>query len=206
MRNVFKLVNAALALVIILSACGGPSHDLTGDAGFEWAAFDDTDLRVLMGEEGCTTVRFYNVLRKEGDTEGSVMAVAVDALGREIGGGASGMPYRIYDKVVDRLTETIDTERTGAVKASQWLRDAGHKAFAAELGVKALVVLLRNKECNGIRITPSTLSDGSLTMRFTAAKLGSGSCEELPAVPGSVVVCGEPCPAYCSEDVEYVHM
>jgi hypothetical protein len=206
MRNVFKLVNAALALVIILSACGGPSHDLTSDAGFEWAAFDDTDLRSLMGETGCAGIRFYNVLRKEGDTEGSVMAVAIDALGTEIGGGATGMPYRIFKEVVERSVETSDTDRSGAIQAAQWLRDAGHKAYAAELGVKALVVLLRNKECNGIRITPSTLSDGSLTMRFTAAKLGSVSCEELPAVPGSVVVCGEPCPAYCSEDVEYVHM
>ena len=193
------------ALLLMHTSCReGASLAGSAKPGFSLAVFDEAGLNVLLSDSDCVWVRFYNARREMKDEAGSVMAVAVDVSGREYPITTASVHYRLSDKIVGSDVSYLELERDKAVLACNWMREAGMDRVACDLSAKVLRRLLNVEKCNGLRVTPSTTSDGQLTMRFASATLEGGVAREITGA-GTSVTCGEPCPMFCSDDVDYVH-
>lgn len=193
------------ALLLLFSGCR-EAAPMTDDPrpGFTGAAFDKAGLGVLLGDSACVWVRFYNARRNEKDDPGSVMAVAVDAKGKEYAIAGTPVHYRLSDRIVGSDVSYLEWERAKAIDGCKWMRDAGNEVVACEVTAKVLRKMLSISKCNGIHVTPTLTPERALTLRFAAATLDGGVARELSG-PGTSVICGEPCPAFCSDDVDYVH-
>jgi hypothetical protein len=204
MNSKHSVVTALMAVFLMFSSCGGPSFAEPPKAGFTQAVFDEDGLNVLLKDTDCARVRFYNARRSADDKEGTVIAVAVRSDGSEYGISSSGVFYRMSDKIVGSNVSYLERTRDAAREACRWMGAAGNDLVAAEASSRVLQKMLSLEKCNGIRATPVRADDGGLTFRFAAAEITGGTIREL-AGAGSSMICGDPCPAFCSEDVEYVH-
>ncbi|HRO97979.1 MAG TPA: hypothetical protein PLN54_00930 [Flavobacteriales bacterium] len=194
-----------IALFLLFSGCGGGAG-LTGPSapGFVNVAFDKAGLSVLLEDTACVWVRFYNARRNAKDDPGSVMAVAVNGKGKEYAIAGTPVHYRLSDRIVGSNVSYLEWGREKAVDGCNWMRAAGKDVVACDMSARVLRKMLSISTCNGILVTPASTPDRALTMRFAAATLSGGVARELTG-PGTSVICGEPCPVLCSDDVDYVH-
>lgn len=193
------------ALVLLFSGCRGGAGSTDASApGFLSVAFDKAGLSVLLEDSACVWVRFYNTRRSEKDDPGSVMAVAVDLKGKEYAITGTPVYYRVSDRTVGSNVSYLEWGREKAVEGTKWMREAGKTVVACDMSARVLRRMLSIPKCNGIQVTPASTSERALTMRFAAATLSGGVTRELTG-SGTSVICGEPCPVFCSDDVDYVH-
>jgi hypothetical protein len=204
MNNKHTFSAALVVMFLMFTSCGGPSLTEPPKAGFTQAVFDEDGLNVLLKDSACRQVRFYNARRTSDDKAGTVMAVAVSSDGSDYALASSGVFYRMSDKIVGSNVSYLERDRGAAQEACRWMGGEGYDLVAVDVSARVLRKMLSISKCNGIRVTPVRADDGGLTFRFAAAELAGGTASGISG-PGSSMIGGEPCPAYCSEDVEYAH-
>jgi len=190
-------------LVTLMNSCVNSPRSLYGEAGFKEAFFDKTTLQTILADPGCVKVRFYNVRRTANDTQGSAMAIAVQADGKEIQNGTN-MLYQLSDRITGNTVTMTKLLRTQARQACLWVRDANEKSYCTEFTKAQIETMLNTQKCNGIRIVAErrTVND-YWSMRIRPITINAGTALNLAAPPSQF--CTDPCPAVCGPAENYVN-
>ncbi len=205
MRRSTPHLLAALSLIALATiSCTPPPPSVHGEAGFKEAYFGTDLLNGVMGDDGCTTVRFYNARRDRADIEGTAMVIPVGAEGNDLYEEA-GRRYTYYrvlkeDRVITNLFLEHDAEAS-----TDWVEEAHENTYAGNFPVDVVAKMLEVEGCNALRATPERTKEGNWTIRLAPVYIKAGDATVLGDETVQAV-CGEPCPVYCGKmPALYVH-
>lgn len=168
--------------------------------GYTKAFFAKADLVALMNVAGCVGIRIYNSKESSTQAHCDVIAVAVDAAGKEIG-PAIGNKYlhaKSYDENTSCVSKKITkTKAEGCVKIVSGSGLSYQKVFFS----RALIDE-RLKNGSGIAVLPSNNGSQS-TMMIAAASLTNGQMKEMES---NYFKSQLPCPTDCGDTANYLFM
>lgn len=176
------------------------ASDVSGECGYSRAYISSKDLQSLLSTSGAVGIRLYN--GKETSEQGNcdVVAVAVDANGKEIG-PAVGNKYlqaQSYDEnnscTARKVSKSTATTCVSNVANSSL---KGQKVFFSKA---MLDERLKTSGATGITILPGQIDDES-TMMVMAAKLESSKITELE---DDYLKSRLPCPTDCGDSGNYL--
>ena len=176
------------------------AESLSASCGYTKAFFSKEDLNTLMKVSGCVGIRIYNAKESERQTNCDVIAVAVDATGKEIGAFAKNkyLHAESYDENTSCNSKKLSQSRAEAcVKNVASSKLEYQKVFFS----KSLVDNSLNAAgSGGIAVLPG--SNGSqATMMIAGASLSNG---KLTEVESNYHKSQLPCPTDCGDPVHYL--
>ena len=167
--------------------------------GFGGAYFAKKDLEDLMDVKGCVGVRFYIAMERTDQRYADIIAVAINAYGKEIGDFLS-RKYHMA-KPLDAFFPS-DFQKMDRFKAQGYVNqliEGKEKLipYVSYLGVSGINSLLNTASAVGIRIYPSELIRDEKpyrTMSFGAVRVNGNIVEDASSfyLQGSL-----PCPTDC---------
>jgi len=193
MKN--TLLAQAFSLLVLLVASSTLSAQ---DASL--AFFDVETITKIMGHRDCTGIRFYKVL-KPGTSDVSTMAIGVRADNSEIS-NFSNRYYLFSGKGAEGL-EINKLSKSKAVEACLKLKERGDRSFAATFTKEDLTSMLTASEAKGIVVKEKKL-ETDIVFEAQAAVLIEGS--PAPLQRSEAMRSGEPCPTFCGDTRNYIHM
>ena len=174
----------------------------SNDPGFSEAVFDAKTIQDLLDRRDCDGIRFYNTMGSDGKLQ--VMAVSVVA-GADMNGGLFPMkPYVVATGIMDNK---ITVERISQSKAKDYCEAidlSSHTQYSSLFSKTDLDALLKNTDCNALRIAPATTS-GKLSMEVHAVNFRDGSVTDLGRGAGFDLLDTDPCPPVCGPSSNYVY-
>ncbi len=179
-----------------------PAPALAGDAGFTEALFDTTTLESLLKDESVVAIRFYNVLAKAGDANGTAMAIGIHTDGTEANKGRS---YRMSLGLVKGKVQMNSLAVAKAATACQDMDRPAHRSYSASFTRTEVEALLALDGCQALQATPDTTAKGETTMLLTAMKIVGDKAEALGQGSHFEKSCGYPCPTVCGPEKNYVY-
>lgn len=179
-----------------------PAPALAGDAGFKEALFDSTTLEALLKDGAVVAIRFYNVLARAGDANGTAMAIGIHTDGTEANKGKS---YRMSLGLVKGKVQISNLSVEKAAIACQDMDNPAHRSYSASFTRTEVEALLALDGCQALQATPGTAKSGETTMVLTAMKIVGDKAEALGQGPEFDKLCGYPCPTVCGPEKNYVY-
>jgi len=179
------------------------AYDNLGFCGFSGAYFKKEDLEKLLSLEGCTGLRFYNGKENAKNYYASVIAVAIDAKGNELGAD----PNYALSVALDQKG-SIGSKMVAKTYAKQCVSNLdASKSFiryTSFVSKNVLVELLTTKGSTGLRVRPAQrffeLANGSKeilrTVTVSAANLEG---DKVSDVLDYSVKSLQPCPTFCGD-------
>lgn len=193
MKN--TLLAQAFCLLFLLAASSTLSAQ---DASL--AFFDVETITKILDHRDCTGVRFYKVL-KPGTSDVSTMAIGV----REDNSEISNFSNR-YHLFSGKGAEGIEIDKLSKSKAKEAclkLRERGENSFAATFTKEDLTSMLTTSEARGIVVKEKKMETDTV-FEAQAAVLIEGS--PAPLQSSAAMRSGEPCPTFCGDTRNYIHM
>lgn len=187
------LVLAAVGMKIEVS----PSQE----AGFSQGLFDAETIEDLLGRRNCDGVRFYNTMDAG---QVYVMAVGISE-GADIQGGFfTRNPYAVSKGVVEGRIEIEKINEEKARKMCEEVDRSSHTQYSAHFTKRDLETMLRQRDCNALRIRPASAS-GQLSMELHAINFTEGEVTELGEGEGFEMLALSPCPPVCGVTGNYIY-
>ncbi|MEO7081114.1 MAG: hypothetical protein ABIY71_06275 [Flavobacteriales bacterium] len=179
-----------------------PAPALAGDAGFKEALFDSTTMEGILKDGSVVAVRFYNVLAKAGDANGTAMAIGIHTDGSEANKGKS---YRMSLGLVKGNVQMSNLSVSKAATACSDMDSPAHRSYSASFTRTEVEALLALDGCQALQATPGTTAIGDATMLLTAMKIVGDKAEALGQGSHFEKSCGYPCPTVCGPEKNYVY-
>ena len=172
------------------------------DAGFQDALFDAATLNDLLRDEAVMGMRFYNVLSKPGDAQGTAMAIGILQDGSEKNASKA---YRISLGLVQGQVKMNNVNAAAAKAACGYMTAAGHPSYSAAFTRAEVQSMLDLDGCVALQAAPAD-SDKGTSMQLTAMKLDGGRLVAMGSGAPYQRTCGFPCPTVCGPKKNYVNM
>ena len=166
--------------------------------GFSSVYIQSADLKELMNVKNCVGIRFYVGMQNPNQRFADVVAVAINANGKEIGDFLE-RKYHLAKPLDDHYPDDFEKMNLSSAKKAVYnLRDgvAGFKPFAAFLGTESLNSLINTADATGVRIY-SAGSGSVRTMSFGAVSYAN---KEVKDISTNYLESLLPCPVDCGGD------
>lgn len=176
--------------------------NLSNDPGFSEALFDARTIQDLLDRRDCDGIRFYNTMSSDGKLQ--IMAVSV-AAGSDMNGGL--FPIKPYVVAVGIMDNKITVEKVSQSKAKGYCEAidlSTHTQYSTLFSKADLDALLKNTDCNALRIVPATHSE-KLSMEIHAVNFKEGTVTDLGRGAGFDLLDTDPCPPVCGASSNYVY-
>jgi hypothetical protein len=179
------------------------AYDNLGFCGFSGAYFKKEDLEKLLSLEGCTGLRFYNGKENTKNFYASVIAVAIDAKGKELG----VEPNYALSVALDQKG-SVGSKMVAKTYAKQCVSNLdASKSFiryTSFVSKSVLVELLTTKGSTGLRVRPAQrffeMANGSKEMlRTVTVSAATVEGDKVIDVTDHVVKSLLPCPTCCGD-------
>lgn len=165
------------------------------------AFFDTETINKILSHRNCEGIRFYKVL-KPGSTEISAMAIGIRNDKSEISNLTNR--YYVFTKVTSEGLNLDKLSQNKAAEACQRLKDSGVSPFAASFSKEELTSMLKEVPVGGIVVREKKMQDAAPIFQAQAATMRMG--EISPVTSSAIMTSGEPCPTFCGDLRNYVHM
>lgn len=174
----------------------------SNDPGFSEAVFDAKTIQDLLDRRDCDGIRFYNTMGSDGKLQ--VMAVSV-AAGADMNGGLFPMkPYVVAAGIMDNKITVEKISKSKAKDYCEAIDLSSHTQYSALFSKTELDALLKNTDCNALRIAPA-IASGKLSMEVHAVNFRDGSVTDLGRGAGFDLLDTDPCPPVCGPSSNYVY-
>lgn len=167
------------------------------------AVFSTATINALLGEQGCTGIRFYNVMLDRADERLSFMAIAHRADGSDINEGLFAHPYQVCAPQERDPAHMSPLSRGAAADACGNAVASGAVSYSTSVAASDMRALLALPGCGGIRVV---LAEGTTDrLMLVAVSISEGVATDLGRGAGYERNCGEPCPIACGPPANYIN-
>lgn len=199
------LAAITMALFLSFNVSGqeqNPEDNGSGSPGFTEAIFDRATLETIIGHRDCAGVRFYNVLKESGDSEGTVLAIGIKSDGSEITGFLA-KKYKRSDAVSGETVTVTSLSKSKASDGCDWIAAAGHSSYSTSFTKQNIQNLLSESMTDGLKVTPEP--ESNLTMKAESYQFDRGAWSSSGSGSQFESVCTEPCPLSCGSPQNYIN-
>lgn len=174
----------------------------TTDPGFTEGIFDSQTIKDLLDRRDCDGIRFYNTMGSDGKVR--VMAVSVS---EEADMNSNILIFKPYVVSLGLVENRINVDKISKSKARDFCQAVDlspHTQYSALFKKSDLESLLRNADCNALKIMPAMASE-KLSMEVHAVNVTDGLVTDLGRGAGFDLLDTDPCPPVCGVSTNYVY-
>ena len=191
----------SLTFSLLLAIGSAPSASPSAYGGD--AVFSAATLNSLLGEQGCTGIRFYNVVLDRSDARPTFMAIAHRADGSDINEGLFAHPYQVCAPQERDPAHVSALSRGAAADACANAVASGSVSYSTSVAASDARALLALPGCGGIRVL---IAEGTTDrLILVAVSISDGVATDLGRDAGNERNCGEPCPIACGPPANYIN-
>ncbi|MBI1288504.1 MAG: hypothetical protein GC178_13115 [Flavobacteriales bacterium] len=175
---------------------------LIPSCGFSSVYIQTSDIRDLMSVKNCVGIRFYIAMEDPKQRFSDVIAVAINADGKEIGDFLE-RKYHLARALDAHYPDEFEKMNLSTAKKCVYnLRDgvAGYKPYATFLGNESLNALLNTANATGIRIFSSGYESDKGQLRTMSFGAVVDQNNEIKDLGGKYLQSQLPCPVDCGGD------
>lgn len=179
-----------------------------GICGFSGVYFKKEDINNLLKETGCVGVRFYNGKEETSQYFSDVLAVAIDANGKELGANPNYVLSRALDLNGALVTTNVTKSHAKSCVSNLDLSNSFVR-YTSYFSKSSLNEALNPKSATGLKVVPGHRV-------FTTSTNTEQVCRTMSIVPvmidqnklknlsGTYLKGLEPCPVSCGDTGEYL--
>lgn len=188
-------------IVLSVDEATNKATEASGRCAYSQSFFSSSDLNRLLSISKCVGVRFYNGFMNEQDKNASMVAVAVDETGKEIGKVFSNNYLCVASFDQSAKCESLTLSKSKARVCVENVADSdvtSQKVFFSKALIEAR---LTTKNANGISLLPTINDRSEYTMSISGAEFANG---KITVVESNYYQSELPCPTDCGNTDDYL--
>lgn len=176
------------------------ASSLSGTCGYSRAFLQSSELQSLLATSGAVGVRIYNSKEDAEQRNCDIIAVAVDANGKEIGSALTNkyLQAESYDKNTECSSKKLTKSKAATCVST--VANSNLNSQKVFFSKSVLEERLKIGNATGITVIPGEIS-GASTMMIMAANLDKGTINELE---DTYLKSRLPCPTDCGDSGNYL--
>lgn len=165
------------------------------------ALLDAATAKDILSNKDCAGIRFYSAMDDNTATM-TMMAVGIDDKGADLDGSFISRRYKLCASGPG-VPKANDLSRSKAEDAITLVKSAGSPNYSASFVRSDIQAMLDKAGCVALMVSPAEMN-GSTSVRVAAVGLQGDKVVALGSGDGYEKICGDPCPAFCGPEGNYL--
>lgn len=187
--------------ILSISEATSKAEQAGGSCAYTQAFISSSDLTKLLNISKCVGVRFYNGLQNESDKYASMIAVAVDAYGNEIGRTFSNNYLCVASVNKSSKCETSTLSKGKARNCVEFVSSSDLISQKVFFSKALLEDRMNSKNANGVSLLPAINDRSEHTISVAGASYENG---KVTAAETNYYMSELPCPTDCGNTDDYL--
>ncbi|MFK8057143.1 MAG: hypothetical protein AB8F78_13550 [Saprospiraceae bacterium] len=162
--------------------------------------FEGSTLAKIIEHRECAGVRFYNVIEPT-TGKSSTMAIGVRVDESEIFNFSNR--YYVFKKSIEGGIEYSKLSQRKAALACEKVKANGEAVFSASFSKEDIESMLSTAPLGGVIVQQKKTESLTIFEAQSGSVMGGSF---VPSANSRAMVSGEPCPTFCGNSLNYVHM